>query len=139
MFFAETFFLREAYSKSKNYVLWNFMNLTEKEEFLEMEICHLKTIIDNPQLNVRCELETLKAILCWINHKRTERIWFLSQLLQETKLLDFCDGADFDLVMSNPDIVENCSGDLISKLMGVKNCQKVSVLLLVSEKITVVM
>ncbi|XP_062589491.1 kelch-like protein 6 [Saccostrea cucullata] len=120
MLFAHNIYLKEAYNKSKVYVLWNFLKLLENEEFLEMEVSDLKTIISDFQLNVKCELETLKAVTCWINHRRTERIHLLSEILLESSLLDFCTDQDLEMMRQNPDIIENCNSDVKSRLMAAK-------------------
>lgn len=122
LFLADTFYLKEAYSKARQYVLWNFMKLLHQGEFVEMETGQLKRIISDPQLNVRSELETLKALMCWINHDM-ERTDSLPELLVD--VLEFCDGKDIDMIMESPDVLKNCK-DLVSSLGGEKsrNCSK---------------
>ncbi|XP_061191979.1 kelch-like protein 30 [Saccostrea echinata] len=121
MLFAHNIYLKEAYRKSRFYVLWNIMKLLEKDEFLEMEVSDLKKIISDSQLNVKCEIETLKAVMCWINHRRSERIHLLSEILLESSLLDFCTDQDLEMMGKNPDIIEDCNSDVKSGLVAAKN------------------
>lgn len=128
LFFADTFYLKEAYSKARHYVLWNFMKLLHQGEFVEMETSQLRRIISDPQLNVRSELETLKALMCWINHDM-ERTGSLPELLMD--VLEFCNEKDIEMIMESPDVSKNCK-DLLSDLGGEKsrNCSKVKIKIL---------
>lgn len=122
LFFADTFYLKEAYSKARHYVLWNFMKLLHQGEFIEMETSQLRRIISDPKLNVKSELETLKALMCWINHDM-ERTGSLPELLMD--VLEFCNEKDIEMIMESPDVSKNCK-DLLSDLGGEKsrNCSK---------------
>lgn len=96
------------------------MKLLHQGEFVEMETDQLKRIISDPKLNVGSELETLIALMCWINHD-VERTGSLPELLVD--VLEFCDGKDIEMIMESPDVPKNCK-DLVSSLGGEKsrNC-----------------
>lgn len=100
------------------------MKLLHQGEFVEMETSQLRRIISDPQLNVRSELETLKALMCWINHDM-ERTGSLPELLMD--VLEFCNEKDIEMIMESPDVSKNCK-DLLSDLGGEKsrNCSKVN-------------
>lgn len=102
------------------------MKLLHQREFVEMETSQLKRIINDPQLNVRSELETLKALMCWINHDM-ERTDSLPELLMD--VLEFCDEKDIEMIMESPDVPKNVF-DLVSGLGGEKsrNCSKVRII-----------
>uniref|UniRef100_A0A8W8N7R6 BACK domain-containing protein n=1 Tax=Magallana gigas TaxID=29159 RepID=A0A8W8N7R6_MAGGI len=87
-----------------------------------METSQLRRIISDPQLNVRSELETLKALMCWINHDM-ERTGSLPELFMD--VLEFCNEKDIEMIMESPDVSKNCK-DLLSDLGGEKsrNCSK---------------
>lgn len=104
------------------------MKLLHQGEFVEMETSQLRRIISDPKLNVKSELETLKALMCWINHDM-ERTGSLPELLMD--VLEFCNEKDIEMIMESPDVSKNCK-DLLSDLGGEKsrNCSKVKIKIL---------
>ena len=69
-----------------SYILLNFATVVRSQEFLQLSVEDLTTIIQHDQLNVSQESSAYEAILLWINHLPEERQRYIPHLLSKVRL-----------------------------------------------------
>uniref|UniRef100_A0A8C6TX46 Kelch repeat and BTB (POZ) domain containing 3 n=1 Tax=Neogobius melanostomus TaxID=47308 RepID=A0A8C6TX46_9GOBI len=84
--------LAEAYGstsllQSANYfIVENFYDLSQKRDFLDMQVNVLETCLRSESLNVPSEEHVLMSLLTWVQHQRQERQTLMPKLLSLTRL-----------------------------------------------------
>lgn len=84
--FAEQHNHAELMNMTDRYILDNFTEVTETEEFKSMSFKHLETLVESPDLNVQNETQVYEAVLKWVKEDQENRKIHLSKLLSHVKL-----------------------------------------------------
>ena len=71
---------------SWQYVLHNFADIVETEEFLSIPSPYLAELVKSESLNVNSEEEVLDSVLKWFGHDQASRNSSISSILQHVKL-----------------------------------------------------
>ena len=68
------------------YVLENFSTVIDHDEFLELDVEHLKKYISSDLIDVRAEEIVFDAVMRWVKYDVDERCSFLPELLDKVRL-----------------------------------------------------
>ncbi|XP_062855751.1 kelch-like protein 10 [Trichomycterus rosablanca] len=86
--YAEVYSCGELRDRAHAYVLQNFEEIVRgpTEEFLEMSLAELSSILDQDQLNARREETVFEAAMRWIGHAPDRRSQYVVSLLPKVRL-----------------------------------------------------
>jgi len=84
--FADTHSCRDLLRLADKYMLSNFIQVVESDEFVLLPVNHLIEIISNDELNIKNEEQVYEAVLRWVTHDLDERKQYLSQLMFHVRL-----------------------------------------------------
>ena len=110
--FAENYHCEKLLSDARNYILSNFSTVAKAGDFLNLSSNEVKMWISSNEINVSAEEDVFKIILTWIDHERSERKEYFTQLFREVRLVyvsrDFLrsDIVTNDLVNRNEDCMD---------------------------------
>lgn len=85
-YFAEMHSCSHLYKQSWQFVLENFSEVSQCDEFLTVPDSYLKELVKSENLNVRSEEQVLNCVLEWLDHDRAARIKTVTSILQYVKL-----------------------------------------------------
>lgn len=66
--FAQQHGCMDVYRKCNEFIDQHFCQVSQEEEFLQLNGCQLVQLIRRDELNVRCEKEVYNAVLRWVKH-----------------------------------------------------------------------
>jgi kelch-like protein 20 len=84
--FADTHSCVELMQISEKYLLYNYIDVTESDEFLLLTPKQLIHIISNDDLNVRNEEQVYKSVMKWIKSNINERKHVMAELMTHVRL-----------------------------------------------------
>ncbi|XP_078351742.1 kelch-like protein 11 [Oculina patagonica] len=84
--FAERYQCKELASGAKKIIHAN-INVTKAEEFVNMSSEELNQWISSDEINVSAEEDVFKIILTWIDHNKSEREKYFSDLFRQVRLI----------------------------------------------------
>lgn len=87
--FADTHSCRELFRIAEKFMLDNFQEVLETEEFLLLTPNLLAEILANNELNVKSEEVIFKGVIKWANHDLTNRKTHLAKVLSNVRLALF--------------------------------------------------
>lgn len=86
--FAHGYGCKELYDQAHRYILKKFAEVSTCEEFLDLSVDDLVSILCSDQLTVKCESEVYKGVVCWVSHDFDNRNILLSCLLEKIRLVN---------------------------------------------------
>ena len=111
-YYGERYQCTELMSVSRKFILKNFTTVAKTEEFCALSSKEVLMWISNDELVVSTEDDVFKIILNWINHARSDRKMYFSELFRQVRLAfvsrDYL-GSDVvtnDLVNGNEDCLD---------------------------------
>ena len=110
-YFAEQYRCQELTIKSREFILSNFAAVTESQEFLSLGNQQVVEWICRDDLAVRTEDIIFKAIVCWIQHSKSERKGKFEELFRHVRL-SFISRDDLLCDVLANDLVSGCSNCL---------------------------
>lgn len=72
--------------KAKKYIHEHFCEVIKYDEFLTLDSNEMVQIVQQDELNVRCETEVFQAVVRWVEHDPDRRLSQLEDLLEEVRL-----------------------------------------------------
>ncbi|PAA93363.1 hypothetical protein BOX15_Mlig032174g1 [Macrostomum lignano] len=84
--FADTHACRELLKVAERFAQYNFVDVTESEEFLLLPVNQLIDMIGSDELNVRSEEQVYQAVMAWVRHSLPERRQHLPLVLSHVRL-----------------------------------------------------
>lgn len=84
--FAEQHNHAELMKMADHYIMDNFTDVVDTEEFREMTFDHLEMLVKSSDLNIQEETQVYEAILKWVKEDIDGRKGYLSKLLSHVKL-----------------------------------------------------
>ena len=86
-FFAERYRCGELISHAISFISANITTAAKAEEFLKLSSEAVKMCISSDELNVSTEEDVFKIILTWIDHDKSEREKYFTELFREVRLV----------------------------------------------------
>ena len=86
-YFAERYRCEDLVCVFKKLILTNFTTVSKTEEFLNLSSNEVKMWISNDEINVSAEEDVFTLILTWIDHAKSERKKYFSELFGEVRLV----------------------------------------------------
>lgn len=84
--FAEQHNHSELMSMADRYILDNFTDVVETEEFKDMSFTHLQSLLESQDLKVLDETQVYESVIIWVKEDAENRKMYLSKLLSHVKL-----------------------------------------------------
>ncbi|KAI8786892.1 kelch ECH-associated protein 1 [Biomphalaria glabrata] len=72
--------------KAKKYIQEHFCEVIKYDEFLTLDAREMVQIVQQDELNVRCESEVFQAVVRWVEHDTENRLSQLEDLLERVRL-----------------------------------------------------
>ena len=108
-YIAERFSCAELLGSANDFIVENFNEVMDQNEFLEVPHFELIALIKQEELNVKDEVEVMDCCLKWYCHKKDERLSFMKQIFEFVKL-PLIPFDNVKRLMENfPKIVQECS------------------------------
>ncbi|CAG5120064.1 unnamed protein product [Candidula unifasciata] len=76
----------ELEAKAKKYIYEHFCELIKHDEFLTLDAQDVVNIVQQDELNIRCESEVFQAVVRWVEHDADTRLSQLEDLLEKVRL-----------------------------------------------------
>ncbi|XP_046955440.1 kelch-like protein 6 [Lynx rufus] len=83
---ADTHSLDSLKKQVQNYIVQNFVQILNSEEFLELPVDTLYHILKSDELYVTEEAQVFETVMSWVRHKQAERLCLLPYLLENVRL-----------------------------------------------------
>ncbi|VFV45494.1 kelch-like protein 6-like [Lynx pardinus] len=83
---ADTHSLDSLKKQVQNYIIQNFVQILNSEEFLELPVDTLYHILKSDELYVTEEAQVFETVMSWVRHKQAERLCLLPYLLENVRL-----------------------------------------------------
>lgn len=85
--FAEQHGRMELKEAAQRFCFEHFTDLSEREEFLLLDFCHMHSLISSPDIDIEDERQVYNSIIRWVQHDALYREKHLPELLKEVSLL----------------------------------------------------
>ncbi|KAM8901996.1 kelch-like protein 6 isoform 3-T3 [Lycaon pictus] len=83
---ADTHSLDSLKKQVQNYIIQNFVQILNSEEFLELPVDTLYHILKSDDLYVTEEAQVFETVMSWVRHKQSERLCLLPYVLENVRL-----------------------------------------------------
>ncbi|KAM4863043.1 kelch-like protein 6 isoform X2 [Urocitellus parryii] len=83
---ADTHSLDSLKKQVQNYIIQNFVQILNSEEFLELPVDTLYHILKSDDLYVTEEAQVFETVMSWVRHKQSERLCLLPCVLENVRL-----------------------------------------------------
>ena len=122
LFFSQIFRHQEVFKTSLHIIERWFTTVADSENFLELDLTLVATILNSSELLIDSELEVFNVLTAWLNYKRIERSKHAKNLLQKVRLSLLTVPALNNILDKNLWIAMNdeCS-EVIKKVIEYKN------------------
>ncbi|XP_014701709.1 kelch-like protein 6 [Equus asinus] len=83
---ADTHSLDSLKKQVQSYIIQNFVQILNSEEFLELPVDTLYHILKSDDLYVTEEAQVFETVMSWVRHKQSERLCLLPYVLENVRL-----------------------------------------------------
>ena len=83
---ADTHSLDSLKKQVQSYIIQNFVQILNSEEFLELPVDTLYHILKSDDLYVTEEAQVFETVMSWVRHKQSERLCLLPYILENVRL-----------------------------------------------------
>ncbi|KAB1283752.1 Kelch-like protein 6 [Camelus dromedarius] len=83
---ADTHSLDSLKKQVQSYIIQNFVQILNSEEFLELPVDTLYHILKSDDLYVTEESQVFETVMSWVRHKQSERLCLLPYILENVRL-----------------------------------------------------
>ncbi|XP_019523354.1 PREDICTED: kelch-like protein 6 [Hipposideros armiger] len=83
---ADTHSLDSLKKQVQSYIIQNFVQILNAEEFLELPVDTLYHILKSDDLYVTEEAQVFETVMSWVRHKQSERLCLLPYILENVRL-----------------------------------------------------
>ncbi|XP_036621828.1 kelch-like protein 6 isoform X1 [Trichosurus vulpecula] len=83
---ADTHSLEHLKKQVQSYIIQNFTQILNYDEFLELPVDTLHHTLQSDDLYVTEESQVFEMVMCWVRHKQSERLCLLPRVLEKVRL-----------------------------------------------------
>nr|XP_020861420.1 kelch-like protein 6 isoform X2 [Phascolarctos cinereus] len=83
---ADTHSLDRLKKQVQGYIIQNFTQILNYDEFLELPVDTLRHTLQSDDLYVTEESQVFEMVMCWVRHKQSERLCLLPRVLENVRL-----------------------------------------------------
>ncbi|ELU03109.1 hypothetical protein CAPTEDRAFT_101775, partial [Capitella teleta] len=88
-------------NNSLQFALWEFDSICQQQQFLNLSQVELFDYLDNPNLNTKCEINVLRAVMRWLEKQESLGVEKVEKILQVVRFQSITN-ADLDSVIHHP-------------------------------------
>nr|XP_057938775.1 kelch-like protein 6 [Doryrhamphus excisus] len=105
---AEPHALPTLQTRAQDYIASHFSQVAQQQDFLEVAVESLETILQRDDLDVKCEEVVFEALMCWVRARQDRRRQVLARLLSYVRL-PLLDPAYFVEKVESDELIRGCS------------------------------
>lgn len=105
---AESHALLDLKTSAQGYIISQFSQVVQQEDFLELPADSMETILQRDDLNVKGEECVFEALMCWIRARQDERYPLLGTLLSYVRL-PLLEPAYFVEKVESDELIRRCN------------------------------
>ncbi|XP_023806543.1 kelch-like protein 6 [Oryzias latipes] len=100
--------LPELRTTAEEYITYQFSQVIQQQDFVEMPAQSLEAVLQSDELDVRCEECVFEALMSWVRARQSERCPLLARLLSHVRL-PLLDPAYFVEKVESDELIRCCS------------------------------